>query len=96
MFDPGSRYYALPIRQQEDAEGHSMSYVSRRFLPQGETLPVLLNIKTQYGDRLDQLAARTLGNPLQFWRICDANNAMLPSDLTHPVGQTLIVPRPTI
>lgn len=34
------------------------------------------------GERLDHLAARYLGNPTEFWRICDANDAMLPDALT--------------
>jgi nucleoid-associated protein YgaU len=32
-------------------------------------------------DRLDLIAARTLGDPLLFWRIADANDAMNPFDL---------------
>ena len=34
------------------------------------------------GDRLDNIAARYLGDPEQFWRICDANGAMRPDELT--------------
>ena len=30
------------------------------------------------GDRLDNLAARYIGDPQQFWRLCDANGAMQP------------------
>ena len=38
------------------------------------------------GDRLDSIAATHLGDPLQFWQVCDANNTMNPFDL---VGQDL-------
>ena len=46
------------------------------------------------GDRLDLITARTLGDPEQFWRICDANNTMNPSDLTAETGRVLRVPVP--
>ena len=32
--------------------------------------------RRQTGDRLDQIAARFLGDATQFWRVCDANDAM--------------------
>jgi len=32
-------------------------------------------------DRLDLLAFRYLGDATAFWRICDANNAMVPAAL---------------
>ena len=32
-------------------------------------------------DRLDLLAFRYLGDATAFWRICDANNAMVPATL---------------
>ena len=34
------------------------------------------------GDRLDLITARTLGDPEQFWRVCDANDALDPAELT--------------
>jgi hypothetical protein len=40
------------------------------------------------GDRLDNLAARYVGDPEQFWRICDANDIMRPEELTEEVGRT--------
>ena len=46
------------------------------------------------GERLDLVAYRTLGDPLQFWRIADANDAVNPFDLDEPSGQILRVPVP--
>ena len=36
--------------------------------------------------------AQYLGDPEQFWRICDANDAMRPDDLTAEVGRRLLIP----
>jgi len=44
------------------------------------------------GDRLDLLAARYFGDPLQYWRIADANPAPSPDELLEP-GRVLIIPR---
>jgi nucleoid-associated protein YgaU len=44
------------------------------------------------GDRLDLLAARYFGDPLQFWRIADANPASSPDELLEP-GRVLVIPR---
>jgi hypothetical protein len=39
------------------------------------------------------VTARTLGDPEQFWRICDANDALDPYALVVP-GRRLTVPMP--
>ena len=36
-----------------------------------------------------QFAAQYLGDPEQFWRICDANGAMRPDELTEPIGAAM-------
>jgi hypothetical protein len=48
------------------------------------------------GERLDLIAARFFGDPEHFWRICDANNAMNPFDLTDGIGQRLRIPVPQV
>jgi hypothetical protein len=82
VFDQNSRYARLADLDYEDAEGRKIKYRERRFLPQGRALPLLQHVDLAPGDRLDLIAARILGDPLLFWRICDANNCMNPFDLT--------------
>jgi len=55
---------------------------------------VLAEVTVSQGDRLDLITARTLGDPEQYWRICDANEAMNPPDLTDEPGEVLRVPVP--
>lgn len=78
----------------DTATANTVVYVRRRFLPQGAALPLLLEVTVSQGDRLDLLAARALGDSTQFWRMCDANNAMDPLDLVAEPGRTLRVPIP--
>lgn len=81
MFEPTSRYNTTPTTSYTTGEGTEITYLKRRFLPQGEILPLLTEVSPDDGDRLDLIAYRTLGDPLAFWRICDANNAMHPGAL---------------
>jgi len=100
MFDSTSRYYNLPTIKMDsmDADGaiRQVTYVQRRIIPStdGQT-PIIEHIVTQ-DDRLDNLAARYLGDPLQFWRICDANNALRPNDLTDTVGDIIHIVFPRL
>ena len=96
MFDSTSRYYSLETAAYTMPDGREVTYVRRRFLPQGDDLQLLTEVSVVEGDRLDLIAARTIGDSLQFWRICDANNAMDPFDLTATAGETLRVPVPRI
>lgn len=94
MFDPDSRYAHLETATYTTADGREITYVRRRFLPQGRELPLLVEAPVQDGDRLDRLTARTLGNPTQSWRVCDANDAMHPGDVLGEPGSHVRVPVP--
>lgn len=96
MFDPTSRYAALPDRVWTTPDGRELVYKARRFLPRGETGSLLVEVTVGLDDRLDRIAARTLGNGELFWRIADANRALDPFDLTHRPGRRLrvLAPRP--
>jgi len=98
MFETSSRYYYLEKAEYTMPDGRIVTYRRRRFLPRGEDMPLLTEVTLTEGDRLDLIAAKTLGNPEHFWRICDANNAMNPSDLTAAteIGNVLRVPLPQI
>jgi hypothetical protein len=95
-FEPRSRYFELSAQPaiHVDEHGRQVPYLRRRFLPQGQALPLLTEADPLPGDRLDLIAARTLGDPLLFWRVCDANNAMNPFDLIAERGRPLRVPLP--
>lgn len=94
MFQPNSRYYGLRTRVLTTADGRAVSYVDRRLVPRSANLQLLQEVTTAQGDRLDLIAARTLGDPEQYWRICDANDAMNPVDLADRAGRRLRVPVP--
>jgi len=94
MFDHMSRYYNIPIATLTLPSGRTISYVGRRFLPRGEDLPLLAEVAVVQGERIDMVANRTLGDPLAYWRICDANNAMNPQTLTEEPGELLRIPLP--
>jgi len=94
MFDHTSRYYELPVATYVGPDGRAVSYVSRRFLPQGAALPLLAEVSVQQAERIDMIAHRTLGDSVAYWRVCDANNAVDPQALTAEPGRRLRVPMP--
>ncbi len=93
MFSQTSRYYNLEMATYITPDGHAIVYVRRRFLPTLNGTAVSEHTVTE-GERLDNITARYLGDPEQFWRICDANTAMQPDDLTAEIGRHLQIPSP--
>lgn len=94
MFDPTSRYARVETAEFTDRDGRRIAHVRRRFLPQGGRMPLLAVVAVRPGDRIDIIAARVLGDPEHFWRVCDANDAMDPQELTEENGRALRVPVP--
>jgi hypothetical protein len=94
MFDFTSRYYAIETTTYTTSDGRVIAYKRRRFLPQGDEMPLLAEATVNQGDRLDLITARSLGDSLQFWRIADANNSMNPFELTIEIGRRLRIPIP--
>jgi hypothetical protein len=94
LFPPTSRYHGLAAAQWESSDGTMVVYVRRRFLPPPERFTLLSEHRVTAGDRLDNLSARYFGDPLQYWRICDANLAMRPGELTEVPGSYLRITLP--
>lgn len=69
-----SRYRNLPDVVTEDLQGRSVESKSLRLLPEvtGRFLHTV-----EAGDRLDHLAHQYYKQPRKWWRICDANPAVL-------------------
>lgn len=96
MFEHTSRYYSIATAEFVTTDERKIAYVRRRFLPQGDRLPVLVQITATRDDRLDLITAKTLGDPEQFWKVCDANNALNPRDLLADPVQTIRIPIPQV
>lgn len=96
LLAPNSRYAGIDTATLTDADGRQVVYLRRRFLPRGSRMPVLAEVAARPGDRLDLVAARTLGSPELFWRICDANDVMSPDELTAVLGATIRIPAPSL
>ncbi len=100
MFDKISRYYTIETASLEATDGNGdireIRYIKRRFIPSTVNNVVLLQHTVVEGDRLDNVTARYLGDPLQFWRICDANLTMNPPELTVEAGAVISVSLPQV
>jgi len=97
MFSPTSRYAGLPTTTTTvagpDGTTREVTYVRRRLLPRPDDHTLLSEHTVAPGERLDHLAARYVGDPAQFWRICDATDAIQPAELEEP-GRRLPISMP--
>jgi hypothetical protein len=98
MFQPTSRYHDVETVKMtvRDSRGQPrvVSYKRRRFIPSGAATTTLAEHTVTQGDRLDNLAARYVGDPEQFWRICDDNKVLRPEELTEEIGRTIKIGMP--
>jgi nucleoid-associated protein YgaU len=89
---PSSRYYGATVEFFTRPDGVQVAYLRRRIIPQPQIYTSTQNYAIVEGDRLDNLSAKYLGDPLLFWTICDANGATDPDELTAQVGKTILIP----
>lgn len=94
VFPITSRYYNSETGQLAGPDGKTIVYLRRRRVPQPEEFVTLVEHQVVDGDRLDNITAGYLGDPEQFWRVCDANNALEPEELEEPVGRTIRITLP--
>jgi hypothetical protein len=87
-----SRYYAAAINNYTQPDGTPVVYLARRILPQPSVYVSVQNYAVVENDRIDNLSARFLGDPLLFWMICDANIATDPDELTSQKGRSILIP----
>jgi hypothetical protein len=94
MFALGSRYYGLPRLEHQLPDGTKVVYARRRFVPPPERFDLLQEHTVTEAERHDTIAAQYLGDPEQFWRLCDANNVMRPEELTETPGRRIRITLP--
>jgi len=93
LFTATSRYYGIDTETLISANG-TIVYLKRRFLPSPDRFQLLQEHTVTQAERLDNIAAKFLGDPELFWRIADANGAMRPEDLVQIVGRKLRITLP--
>lgn len=93
-FAPNSRYHAVATAKLTTADGRQIVYLRRRLVPAPEQFSVVQEHFVVAGDRLDNLAAKYLGDPEQFWRLCDANGVIVPDQLVEVIGGVIKITLP--
>jgi hypothetical protein len=94
LFPPTSRYSGIDTATLITPAQRTIIYLRRRFVPPPENFILLQEHVVAQGERLDNITAAYLGDPLQFWRVCDANRAMRPEELTEIIGIRLRITLP--
>ncbi len=94
QFAPNSRYYGVPTTTMTLPDGRVLTYLTRRVVPQPDRFALLKLHAVVQNDRLDSLAAHYFNDPVQFWRLCDANRALRPDELIETIGRLLRITLP--
>jgi hypothetical protein len=94
LFAPTSRYSRIETATMITPDGKTIIYLRRRFVPAPERFQLIQEHTVTQSERLDNIAARYLGDPEVFWRLADANGAMRPEDLVETVGRKLRITLP--
>ena len=80
MFHKGSRYADAETYETVDPQERAIIVVAPPETAPSARLGVHLR---RHGQRIDHLAAKYLGDPTAFWRLCEHNNVMLPDALSE-------------
>ena len=89
MFFKGSRYANVKDAELTDERGRTIRYKRIRIIT--EPRPWRQHTVVQ-GQRLDHLAQDYYRDAERFWRICDANGALWPDELTSKPGRSIAIP----
>ena len=84
--NPNSRYYGATVESLVLPNGTMVQYLQRRIIPSASIYKSLQNYTVADGDRIDNLAAKYLGDPTLYWLICDSNTSMDPDALAAQPG----------
>ena len=79
---------------REDGSVRKTVYLRRRFVPSPNRFQMLQEHTVVQGDRLDNLTHKYFGDAEQFWKLCDANGATRPNELTDTIGRKLRIALP--
>jgi hypothetical protein len=92
-FTPGSRYHGIETGTIQVGD-MPVPYVRRRFIPPPERFLTIQEHTVSQNERIDLLSNQYLGDPEQFWRICDANVVVHPDELTNTLGKQFRITLP--
>jgi hypothetical protein len=81
MFFAGSRYEKTGTYQARRADGVAVVVARLPLPPRPEDVALRGSHPRQEGQRLDHVANHYLADPAGFWRLCDANDAVVPDAL---------------
>jgi len=87
-----SRYPTSVLLSLNTADGRTVSYLPRRFLPRPDAMPIGSAFVVRPGQRADVVATLTLNDAELSWLLADANGVVRPTDLGKP-GDVIVVPQ---
>ena len=94
QFAPTSRYAGIEKATHVQPDGTTVVHLKRRLLPIGRSVHGARRAHGEGRRTARHHRRQYLGDPEQFWRVCDANEAMRPEELTEEAGRTVKITLP--
>lgn len=94
LFAAASRYHGIDTATLERPGQPPLVYILRRLLPSPSRFQTIQEHTVKQGERLDTITAKYFADATLFWRLCDANRAMRPGELTETVGRKIRITLP--
>jgi hypothetical protein len=88
-----SRYFNVEQTTYETKNNRTIAHLKRRFISHGHGMEIGRHMVVE-GDRPDTVSAKVMGDPAQYWRLCDYNARMHPRDLTGTIGSKIRISFP--
>jgi len=89
LFPPNSRYYGVAAMTIDAPDGHTITFLRRRIVPQPERFATVRWHRVVRTERPDTIAATEFGDPEMSWLLCDANGVMWPHELVDEPGDSV-------
>ena len=93
-YPANSRYHGVPVARFLLPDGEIVTYLRRRFVPRPELFALVQEHRVAQGERPDTLAAKYLGDPELYYRLCDANRVLAPTELVDTIGRRVRITLP--
>ena len=92
LFPPSSRYRGSR-RPPGASDGRTIMYLRRRFCPR-RALRAAARARRGTGRPGGHVTAQHIGDPEQFWRVCDGDGGMHPYEITETIGRRVRITLP--
>lgn len=93
-YGPNSRHHGLPVVTTTTADGRVVHTLARRLLRDPDDLVERSRVELRAGERMDEVAATHVGDPLAWWLLVEAHVVAHPAEVVAEPGAHVRIVQP--